>query len=69
LEIAPRRTWDHSILRFGSPEKARRELGFEARTELEEGLRKTIDWTRANLGFVEQCIAKHADRVSLASAG
>jgi nucleoside-diphosphate-sugar epimerase len=30
LEIAPRRPWDHSILRFGSPEKARRELGFEA---------------------------------------
>jgi nucleoside-diphosphate-sugar epimerase len=69
LEIAPRRPWDHSILRFGSPEKARRELGFEAQTELEDGLRRTIDWTRDNLGFVEQCMAKHANRESLASAG
>ena len=59
LEIAPRRPWDHSILRFGSPEKAARELGFEARTPLEDGLRTTIDWTRENLGFIDQCIAKH----------
>ena len=69
LEIAPRRPWDHSILRFGSPEKAHRELGFEAQTELEDGLRRTIDWMRDNLGFVEQCMARHASRESLASAG
>jgi nucleoside-diphosphate-sugar epimerase len=64
LEIAPRREWDHSILRFGSPEKARRELGFEASVPLEEGLRATIDWTRENLGFIESCIAKHAAALS-----
>jgi UDP-glucose 4-epimerase len=69
LEIAPRRPWDHPILRFGSPEKAQRELGFEARTPLEDGLRLTIVWMRDNLEFIEQCMAKHADRVSLASAG
>jgi nucleoside-diphosphate-sugar epimerase len=65
LEIAPRRPWDHSILRFGSPEKARRELGFEASVPLEEGLPATIDWTRENLSFIEGCIAKHADREQL----
>jgi nucleoside-diphosphate-sugar epimerase len=59
LEIAPRRPWDHSILRFGSPEKAKRELGFEARTTLEDGLDATIAWTRENLGFIDRCIAKH----------
>jgi nucleoside-diphosphate-sugar epimerase len=59
LEIAPRRPWDHSILRFGSPEKARRELGFEAKTPLEDGLRTTIAWTRENLDFIERCVAKH----------
>ena len=59
LEIAPRRAWDHSILRFGSPEKAARELGFEARTPLEQGLRTTIAWTRENLDFIERCVAKH----------
>jgi UDP-glucose 4-epimerase len=69
LEIAPRRPWDHSILRFGSPEKARRELGFETHTSLEDGLRKTIGWMSENLEFVDACIAKHADREQVASAG
>lgn len=59
LEIAPRRPWDHSILRFGSPEKAKRELGFEATVPLEEGLLLTIEWTRENLDFVDRCIAEH----------
>ena len=65
LEIAPRRPWDHSIMRFGSPEKARRELDFEAQTPLEEGLRSTIEWTRENLDFIDRCVAKHAGREQL----
>lgn len=64
LEIAPRRPWDHSILRFGSPDKARRELGFEARMPLEDGLRATIEWTRENLDFVERCIGRHEARLA-----
>lgn len=67
LEIAPQRPWDHSILRFGSPEKARRELGFEAKTTLEEGLPRTIDWTRDNLDVIELCIAKHERQLAQAS--
>ena len=59
LEIAPRREWDHSILRFGSPEKARHELGFTAAMPLEEGLRRTIDWTRDRIDWIDECIAKH----------
>jgi UDP-glucose 4-epimerase len=69
LEVAPRRPWDHSILRFGSPEKARRDLGFEAAVPLEEGLRRTIAWTSENLELIERCIAKHAERERLASTG
>jgi UDP-glucose 4-epimerase len=69
IEISPPRPWDHSILRFGSPEKARRELGFEASVPLEEGLLRTIAWTSENLGFIDSCIAKHAEREQLASAG
>jgi nucleoside-diphosphate-sugar epimerase len=60
LQLAPRRPWDHSVLRVGSPAKALRELGFSAETTLEDGLRRTIDWTRENLAFVERCISKHA---------
>ena len=63
LQIAPRRPWDHSVLRFGSPLKAQRELGFSAEVSVEDGLRRTIDWTRENLEFIESCIARHADRL------
>jgi nucleoside-diphosphate-sugar epimerase len=64
LEIAPRRPWDHSILRFGSPEKAKRELGFEASVPLGDGLRRTITWTREKLELVDRCIAKHAEQLT-----
>lgn len=59
LEVAPRRAWDHSILRFGSPEKAQRELGFEASMPLEEGLLTTIAWTRDRRDWIDECVAKH----------
>lgn len=59
IELKPKRDWDHSGKRFGSTEKAERELGFRASVPLREGLRRTIDWTRDHLPLVEQCIAKH----------
>jgi len=41
-------TWDHPDveLRIPDVEKARRLLGFEPRTDLEEGLVQTIAWYR-----------------------
>jgi len=60
IELGPRREWDHSVLRFGSPQKAKQELGFAAEVSLEEGLRRTIAWTRENFDFIDSCIAKHA---------
>jgi len=67
LEIAPPRPWDHSILRFGSPAKARRKLGFEAAVPLEEGLERTIAWTRDRLGWIDTCIAKHEPQLAAAT--
>ena len=60
LDFSPARDWDRSGKRFGSIEKARRELGFEARSTLQEGLVATIDWTRENLALIDSCIRKHA---------
>jgi nucleoside-diphosphate-sugar epimerase len=60
LQIGPRRPWDHSIMRVGSTEKARREIGFEAEVPLAEGLRRTIAWTRAHEDLIERCIERHA---------
>lgn len=58
-QILPPRDWDRSGRRFGSTGKAKREIGFEARIGLREGLLKTIEWTQQNLDLIESCIQKH----------
>ncbi len=58
--LGPRRDWDHSGRRLGSPDKALAEIGFDAVVPLEEGIRRTIDWTRERLPFIERCMDKHA---------
>jgi UDP-glucose 4-epimerase len=63
IALTPARDWDHSGQRFGSTEKARRELEFQAETPLRDGLEWTIEWTRDKLDWIERCMAKHADRV------
>ena len=68
LLITPARVWDRSGRRFGSPEKASRELGFRARTSLDEGVRLTADWTAANIGLIDRCISAHEDRLSAVAA-
>jgi len=65
IELQPARDWDRSGRRFGSTEKARRELGFEARMPLHDGLALTIDWMRENLALIDGCVQRHADRMSL----
>jgi dTDP-D-glucose 4,6-dehydratase len=46
--------------------KAERELGFRAEVGIEEGLRKTVDWTRSNLDLIRKTIEKHAARLRAA---
>ncbi len=53
-----KRKWDHSGKRFGSTTKAKEQLGFEAKTEIDEGLKKTIEWTKQNMAFIDKCIDK-----------
>jgi nucleoside-diphosphate-sugar epimerase len=65
LKYLPRRDWDRSGKRFGSTEKSRNQLGFEAKTSLEEGLKKTIDWTRQHFDFIERTMGKHKHLVPL----
>jgi nucleoside-diphosphate-sugar epimerase len=63
LNFLPRRDWDHSGRRFGSTEKSKRELGFEAKTSLNDGLEKTIAWTRNNIELIESCVQKHVEHM------
>jgi UDP-glucose 4-epimerase len=59
MELEPKREWDRSGKRFGSTEKARREIEFEASVQLNEGLARTIEWTKESLDLIERCIEKH----------
>ncbi len=58
-DLRPARDWDRSGKRFASTEKAKRMLGFHARVDIEEGLEKTISWTRSNFSLIETCIQQH----------
>lgn len=60
VELRPKRDWDNSGCRYGSTDKAERELGFKATIGIEEGLAETIAWTREQLPLIEACMAKHA---------
>lgn len=65
IEFIPRRSWDRSIHRSGSPRKAKAELGFEATTTLREGLERTIAWTRENMELVDRCVRQHEEHYKL----
>lgn len=58
-DIAPARDWDRSGKRFGSTEKSKEKLGFEAQIGIREGLEKTVAWTRENRDRIERCISQH----------
>jgi UDP-glucose 4-epimerase len=62
FELLPKRIWDTSGKRFGSTEKAQRELGFKAVVDYKDGLSMTVDWTKKNLSLIESCIAKHQSK-------
>jgi UDP-glucose 4-epimerase len=63
VELKPARDWDRSGHRFGDPAKATRELGFTASVTHEDGLRRTVDWTRQNRATILRCMLRHAERV------
>ncbi len=59
IQWTGKRDWDRSGKRYGATEVARSSLGFEAKVDLREGLRRTIAWTRDNLTLIESCMARH----------
>jgi UDP-glucose 4-epimerase len=60
IALVPARDWDHSGRRFGAPNKARERLQFVAATTLRDGLRQTIDWTRANRERIRAAMQQHS---------
>lgn len=64
LDLRPARDWDRSGKRFASTEKAEKELDFVAQVEIGEGIRRTVEWTKANAELIKRSIAKHAKLMS-----
>ena len=65
LELTPMRGWDCSGRRSVSTKQE--EIHFAAEVKLRDGLRQTIQWTRANLPLIERCIAKHETQMKVAA--
>lgn len=59
MNIQPARDWDNSGRRFGSTEKSKREIGFAAEVSIEEGLRRTVEWTKSNQDVISQRMVQH----------
>lgn len=63
VELKPKRAWDNSGKRFASTKKAEEILGFKAAVTLEEGIKRTVAWSRQNQNLIEKCIQKHAEHM------
>lgn len=59
VDIKPARDWDRSGKRFGSTEKSKLILQFEAQININEGLNRTVEWTTANKSTIQRLIANH----------
>ncbi|MBL7901666.1 MAG: NAD-dependent epimerase/dehydratase family protein [Bacteroidia bacterium] len=65
VELLPKRIWDNSGKRYGSTEKSERVIGFRARVGYNEGLQKTISWTKEHLSWIESTMKKHENYLRL----
>lgn len=60
IAMTPARDWDRSGQRFAATAKTREKLGFVADTSHEDGIRRTVEWTRANRATILRCMMQHA---------
>jgi UDP-glucose 4-epimerase len=63
IAFKPRRDWDKSGRRYGDPSKSEKSLGFKVHVSFEDGLKRTIEWTKQNLDFIESVMHKHDARM------
>jgi nucleoside-diphosphate-sugar epimerase len=59
IAMTPPRDWDRSGQRFADIAKAREKLGFVARIGHEEGVARTVVWTRANRDMILARMMNH----------
>jgi len=54
VKFVGRRKWDKIVRRRASIEKARKILGYDPKTGIKEGLKKTLDWFLQNRDKIEK---------------
>ena len=59
VDLRSARDWDRSGRRFGSTVKSREKLGFSAEVGIRDGLKRTIEWTKANSVLIESVMVRH----------
>jgi nucleoside-diphosphate-sugar epimerase len=59
VDLKTVRDWDRSGRRYGSTKKAKNKINFVVSVSLEEGLKKTIEWTQNNKKIIKKTIRKH----------
>ena len=59
VALAPARDWDRSGQRFAATEKAQEKLSFAAEVPLDEGIRRTVEWTKINKATILRCMMAH----------
>jgi UDP-glucose 4-epimerase len=59
IALTPARDWDRSGQRFAATAKAKEKLGFVASVAHDEGLARTVEWTKANMATIKRCMAQH----------
>jgi nucleoside-diphosphate-sugar epimerase len=60
IALTPARDWDRSGQRFAATGKARAKLGFAAEVAHEDGIRRTVEWTKGNRETILRCMMSHA---------
>ena len=56
ITFKPRRDWDKVVRRRASIEKARKVLGYEPKTDMKAGLKKTYEWILENKKKIKECV-------------
>jgi nucleoside-diphosphate-sugar epimerase len=59
VDLKTARDWDRSGRRYGSTKKAKNKINVVVSVSLEEGLKKTIEWTQNNKKIIKKTIGKH----------
>jgi UDP-glucose 4-epimerase len=63
IALTPARDWDRSGQRFAATGKAREKLGFVAEVSHEDGVRRTVEWTKTHRSEILRCMMQHAHYV------